>query len=327
MKFNDAVYGSTEITEPVVLELMASPTMERLKGVDQTGHGKPYFGDSHYNRYQHSVGVLLLLKKYNAPLEEQIAGLLHDVSHSAFSHSIDYVFDEGSEAQHSYQDDILNDFVKNSDIPRILNRHGIDVNYILDDDNFPLKEKKLPDLCADRIDYSLKSALAYHERDIASIQKMLSNLTVKDSQWVFRDMESARSYAEIFKKLNSVYYASFLSAVMFRTTGDSIKYALEKGYITKDDLYTTDEIVINKMFSKRSDPKMTVLLDRMDNKIKAVNDPENYESKVVCKSRAVDPLFLDSNRLTRLSSVDNNWAKVVEEELKPKTYYIRFVEK
>ena len=36
---------------------------------------------------------MLLIKKLGGSVEEQIAGLLHDVSHTAFSHVIDYVFD------------------------------------------------------------------------------------------------------------------------------------------------------------------------------------------------------------------------------------------
>jgi len=49
-------------------------------------------------RFDHSVGVMLLIRKLGAGsspasalLKEQVAALLHDVSHTAFSHVIDYV--------------------------------------------------------------------------------------------------------------------------------------------------------------------------------------------------------------------------------------------
>ena len=95
MKYLDQVYGENEINEPVILEIIASPEMQRLKGVDQAGYFEPYFPGVQHTRFEHSMGVYLLLKKYGAPLEEQIAGLIHDISHPAFSHAGDYYFMAG----------------------------------------------------------------------------------------------------------------------------------------------------------------------------------------------------------------------------------------
>lgn len=55
--------------------------------------------------YDHSMGVFVILRARGAPLEEQIAGLLHDVSHTAFSHVGDWVY--GKENQDKdYQNDV-----------------------------------------------------------------------------------------------------------------------------------------------------------------------------------------------------------------------------
>ena len=115
------------------------------------------------------------MKKYNASTEEQIAGLIHDVSHSAFSHCIDYVLDIGSEKEHNHQDNLFESFVRKTEIPEIIKKHDFDSEYILDDANFPLKEKDLPDLCADRIDYSLRTAVIFKEADNADINYFLNN--------------------------------------------------------------------------------------------------------------------------------------------------------
>ena len=44
MIIKDRVYGETEILEPVLLEIINSPTLQRLKDIDQAGyrarHGK-----------------------------------------------------------------------------------------------------------------------------------------------------------------------------------------------------------------------------------------------------------------------------------------------
>ena len=47
--------------------------------------------------------------------------------------------------------------MRTSEIPNILERYGFNLDYILDDKNFPLKERSLPDLCADRIDYAFNA--------------------------------------------------------------------------------------------------------------------------------------------------------------------------
>ena len=91
INYSDKVYGKIKITEPVVLDLMNCESMKRLKGIDQVGYSKPFFHYPRRTRFEHSVGVYLLLKKYNTPIEEQVSGLIHDISHSAFSHAIDYI--------------------------------------------------------------------------------------------------------------------------------------------------------------------------------------------------------------------------------------------
>lgn len=89
---DDCVYGSCKITEPVLIELLQSPVILRLKGINQLGIPPEYDPTNvFFSRYDHSVGVLVLLKKLGASLEEQVAGLLHDSSHTALSHQIDWV--------------------------------------------------------------------------------------------------------------------------------------------------------------------------------------------------------------------------------------------
>ena len=103
----------------------------------------------------------MLIRNYSAPLEEQIPGLIHDVSHSAFSHCIDYVLDVGSEKEHNHQDNFFDVYIRKTQIPEIIEKYGFDPDYIFNDKNFPLEEKELPDLCADRIDYSLRTATIF----------------------------------------------------------------------------------------------------------------------------------------------------------------------
>ncbi|OGJ41705.1 MAG: hypothetical protein A2378_02380 [Candidatus Pacebacteria bacterium RIFOXYB1_FULL_44_10] len=107
-----------------------------------------------------------------------------------------------------------------------------------------MKEKNLPDLCADRIDYSLRSAMAF--REIQSAQYFIEHLSVQNDQWIFIDLDSAEKFAELFLHINTEYYSGIFSAVMFRTVGDYLRHAIQKKYISKTDLYTTDKQVLQK---------------------------------------------------------------------------------
>lgn len=148
MIYQDVIYGKIKIKEPVILDLIKSPTLQRLKGISQGGHAPiffkilslPYSKPKVY-RFEHCLGVFSLLKIFNAPIEEQIAGLIHDVSHGVFSHSIDYTLKEGSEKNHSFQDEIFEKFVKNSEIPEILKKYEFNIEYILNEKNFSAVRK------------------------------------------------------------------------------------------------------------------------------------------------------------------------------------------
>lgn len=323
MHYEDRVYGTVEIAEPVVLELINCPTIQRLKEIDQIGYFEPYFPGTAHSRFEHSIGDYLLLKMYGAPIEEQIAGLIHDVSHSAFSHCIDYVLDAGSEKKHNHQDNVFDDYVRKSEIPKILLKHNLDLEYILNDKNFPLKENDLPDLCSDRIDYSLRTATIFKE--IENGKFFIDNLTAKDGKWIFKDFESAKKYAELFLKLNTNYYAGLPSAVMFRTVGDYLRYALSKEYIYETDLYTTDKIVLSKIEPHiNNDSRLKLLFERMNNKISFKNDPNDYNGKVFCKSRIVDPLCWNEGEIKRVSEINKDWGIILDKEMKPKNYFIKF---
>ena len=302
-----------------------------MRDIDQGGYGplctKPYAqpGQFGHNRFAHSLGVYLLLNKFGASIEEQIAGLLHDVSHSAFSHCIDYVLKTGDGKKHNHQDNSHDNFVKKTNFPKILKKYKIDLKFILNDRNFPLKEKSLPDLCADRIDYSLREGVIFKEITGVQAQNLLENLIAENGQWVFKDLKNAEKYAKLFLKLNKIYYSGFRSAVMFGTVGDCLKYALQKKYISKTDLYATDKIVLAKIkkFLKK-DKRLNLFWQRMNDKIGISQNRCDYDTKIFCKSRIVDPLFKDNGKIKRLSEAKRGWQKIIKQELKPKEYFLKY---
>lgn len=334
MKYIDKVYGQIKIEEPLVLEIVKTPFFQRLKRIDQVGY-LPLYANPNFlplrqlkhTRFEHSLGVFILLRNFGASFEEQISGLIHDLSHAVFSHCIDYALDEGSEKEHSYQDNIFEQFVRKTEIPDILEKYNLEPDYILDKNNFPLLEKKLPDLCADRVDYSLRTARHFKEISQKEINSILDNLSIKNNCWFFDDFQPAKKFTQLFLKLNRLYYSGFDSAIMFRVVGDIMRYALEKRYLSQKDLWTTDKIVLKKIKKyQKQDKELNLLLKRMNNKVKFINNPKDYHARVFCKSRIVDPLFKRGDSLVRLSEIDKKWAVIIKEESQPKEYFIKFID-
>lgn len=325
MIYDDIVYGKVEINEPIVLDIIDSPEMQRLKWVDQTWYNEPFFPWTAHYRFEHSVWVYLLLKKYWAPLEEQIAGLIHDLSHWAFSHCLDYVFEEWNQKEQSHQDTVFDEFVRSSSIPWILEKYWFDVDNILNDDRHPLKENNLPNLCADRIDYSLRDAIHYEKMSKEKVGNILNDLKVVSNDRIFDNIKTTKEYSNLFLKLNDIYWSGIESAVMFTTVWNFLKHARKKWYVERNDFYTTDKEVLDKITKYLpTDTELNLLRDRMNNKIPFENDPNDYHNNVFCKNRIVDPLFMKNWKIFRLSDIDEDWKNIMENKNRAKEYFIKF---
>lgn len=325
MMYSDKVFGEFSIEEPVLVELIESTTLQRLKNISQAGYYEPFFPGSYHTRFEHSVGDMFLLKYFGAPIEEQIAGLIHDVSHSAFSHCIDYIGGIEGQKDQTHQDNMFEDFVRNSEIPTILQKYGFDLNYILDDSHFSLKETNIPDLCTDRMDYSLRAGIMHGEINRHDVDYFLENITATNGQWIFKNIESAAWYAKLFLKVSSTYFSGIESAVMLSSVGAYLKHGLTKKYITMDDIYVDDVHVLAKMKPfHETDSELNHLFERMSNKVPYKNNPEKFSSHVFCKSRVVDPLFFDGSEVKRVSEVDEDWKQTLIRESQPKEYFIQF---
>jgi len=328
MLFQDRLYGEIEIKDNIILDLINSKAIQRLKKIDQAGYYFPY--DENYNqitRFEHSLGCFYLLRKFNASLEEQIFGLIHDVSHSAFSHCIDYVLD-GDQEKQDIQDSIFKDFIYKTDIPEIINKHNLNLEYILDEKNFLLQENNIPDLCADRIDYSLRTLISLNMTEKEDVLDILNKIKSENNRWFFEDVEIAKKYAKLFSDLNKKHYCGQNSVTMFKRVGDYLKYAIKNNYINGDDLYTDDSQVIEKINKHLNDSELEILWKAMDNGKQLIFSKENdFDLEISCKSRIIDPLIKINNNLVHLSEIDNEWEKHLKEELKPKRYFIKNIEK
>ncbi|MGA1866327.1 MAG: HD domain-containing protein [Thermoplasmatota archaeon] len=96
---NDPVHGTIKISGPL-LDLAATPEINRLNQIRQLGLAYLVFPGAHHTRYEHSFGVAhvagLLADSIGIDDYElnliRTAGLLHDVGHGPFSHTMEKIF-------------------------------------------------------------------------------------------------------------------------------------------------------------------------------------------------------------------------------------------
>jgi hypothetical protein len=77
---------------------------------------------------------------------------------------------------------------------------------------------------------------------------------------------------------------------------------------------------------RKKDETLDKLLNRMEGKTKWKINSQNYDTKVLVKSRAIDPLVEINKNLKRLSEIDKNFKTKIAQNLKPRKYYIKFID-
>jgi hypothetical protein len=308
----DKIYGEELITEPVLIELINSPTLQRLKGISQQGMPRKYYHTEVFSRFEHSVGVLILLKRLNASLNEQIAGLLHDISHTAFSHVIDWVI--GDPSKEDYQDNIFLEFLNNSEIPSILKKYNLKVENISNLESFCLLEQHAPKLCADRVDYSLRELVGLNKNN--EIKEILNNITSFDNQIAFKTKESALLFGENYSKLQKEHWGGNESKARYLILSDILKIALNKNYLNLESFKKTDKEVLDILINSNN-KEITEGLNKLRNGFKIRELKKDEEGILVVKKfRHVDPDILINNKLVSLTSLSNSYKSLLESERK-----------
>jgi hypothetical protein len=298
MIINDRAYGKIEITDPLIIDLLNTAPMQRLKGINQSSASAFLEPQRNVTRFEHSVGVWYLLKRYGAGKEEQVAGLLHDTPHTVFSHVIDVVFPN---VNHNYHEKFADKIILSSDIPQILGKYGLKVENILDKENFPLLEADLPDLSADRIDYFLRDTRWDQLFPDSMVVQFLDGIFVREAKFYFKDKSLASLYAILFINAGRLQWLDPNSHGSYILLAEAVKRALKLKYLTENDLFKTDKEVIGILI-KSKDAEIKKYLDRLNPKTKFIYvDAAMAEFTGPNKPRVVDPLVDVDGKLIRIS--------------------------
>ena len=301
LKIKDRIYGEYEINSPVILELLNSPSLQRLKDISQMGPPDPYYHIPNYSRYEHSIGVMLMLNHLHASELEQVAGLLHDVSHTAFSHLIDWVV--GSGAVENFQDNQHESFIRKSEIPDILKKHNYTVDSVVNHKHFSLLEQDIPSLCADRADYSLR------EFPIGIARGCFSHLEVFQNHIAFDNERDASIFAHEFLLRQSTHWGGYEAVTRYNLFSSVLKRALALRIISMQSFQEVERPIVGILENSKDMEIRTILKILKNSDLSHLKKDREVTHK---KFRYVDPEIHIKDHIVTLSSINNDFKKEVE---------------
>lgn len=244
VRVSDLLYGNVEL--PAVFEdLLATQALKRLNGIHQGGATFLVNPELSHSRLEHSIGVMLLIRMLGGNELEQIAGLLHDVSHTAFSHVSDYVF--GNRAE-DYHEEMFAEVLMGSEVPDVLQKHGYHIDQILDGE-FSILEQPLPHLCADRLDYTLRDSLHAGLINRQQARLFLQHIILKEDKIMVTDAAQAEWINSTFERLNQEVFNLPLYLYANEQLAILIRDFLKNGFLKEADLFKDDTFLLNKIRS------------------------------------------------------------------------------
>ncbi|WP_069840404.1 HD domain-containing protein [Bacillus sp. F56] len=308
MEINDVIYGQHHI-DGVLEELIKSAPMQRLKGIYQGGASFLVNRKWNVTRYEHSIGVMLLVKKLGGTIEEQIAGLLHDVSHTAFSHVADIVFETQAE---DYHENIYQQVIVHSEIPDILQKYGYQSEELLfDDSRWTLLEQPAPELCADRIDYTLRDMYRYGHISLHEAQTFLDHLIVRNGKMFPDGIEAAEWFVGVYYKEVIDFFLDPVNVYGYEYLARALKAALRHHVISAKDLLKTDQEVLNILWSSKNEDVLS-LLTSIHPSIQVIEDDIQYDFHQKKKMRLIDPSIFHDDKWIKSSDASEQVRKMGE---------------
>ena len=294
-------------------EFAATPPMERLKdvgmncGCEYTSF--PRFVDiGPYSRYDHSLGVALIVWHFTGDMAQALAGLFHDVTTPAFAHVVDFLNGDHLR-QESTEAGVEVCLSASEEVMELLNKYGIHLEQVTDYHRYPIADNNSPALSADRLEYTLGNLLNYGFADLETIRGFYEDLMVGEneqgvSELSFRTPETASAFTSAALR-NAYVYVADEDRFAMESLAQLLRTALEQAVMTHADLWTTEPQVLEKL---KRDSACQSLWHRFCGYSHILRlDTEPLDEGWLCidaKKRWIDPLATGKGRVSRWDATE-----------------------
>ncbi|KAJ5894571.1 hypothetical protein N7495_006262 [Penicillium taxi] len=293
----DRIYGEHVITEPILVQLLQCPELLRLKGISQHGISSLLGFTPKVTRFEHSVGAFLLVRKVGASVEEQVAALLHDISHTALSHVVDYALSKPGEE--SYHEVHKARYLKTTTLPQILTQHGFGDLKAFKEELFPLVEMPSPHLCADRLDYALRDTVAFEKLGLKDAQQVFATVKAFPSAslphrlLVLEDPQLALTLARAYLAADRDVWSNRAHVDIYKRTGQVIRDLVEQGFVKEETLWSQSDQDFWALLRREATPEVLHAINRLETE--GLPSEEGLRLPECTKVRTLDPDVCDDS--------------------------------
>ena len=235
--------------------LAETPPMARLRqvgmncGCEYTAFPQ-FAGWAPYSRFDHSLGVALIVWHFTGDVRQSAAGLLHDAATPAFAHVVDFLHGDHLR-QESTEGRTAELIGRSPELQALLGEYGLSTADVADYHRYPIADNDSPQLSADRLEYTLGDLRCYGFAGEAAIRAFYEDLTVWQDEagrpeLAFRTPETACAFTEAALRTARVYVADEDRFAM-QALADLLRGAVDRKVLTEDDLYQTEPLVIQRL--------------------------------------------------------------------------------
>jgi HD superfamily phosphohydrolase len=198
----------------------------------------------------------------------------------------------------------------NSEIPHILKKYNFDYEHLLvNTATWNLLEQPAPDLCADRVDYTLRDMYTYGRASLEEIEIFLNDFIVHQGKMCLQSIESAEWFVKTYYQEVLGFFMDPLNIYAYDKLSQTLKLALDKKIIMLADFLKEDEELIVLMKSS-NDRQVQSLLKQLHPKVKVRENQTEFDIHQKSKTRLIDPLLYLENRLIRASELSEDVRKM-----------------
>ena len=290
-------------------ELINTPEFKRLSNVGMNCGCEytnfPIFSKGkNYTRYDHSIGVALIVWHFTKDIKQSIAGLLHDISSPVFAHVIDFL--NGDHETQESTEEKTEEIIENSpEIQKILKKYNLSTDDVKDYHMYPIADNDSPLLSADRLEYTLGNAFYYGFRTMEEIKSIYGDLVISKNEFgedeiSFITLEKAIEFTSVSIE-NSKIYTCNADRFSMQYLADLLKLAVDKKVISLNDLYTIEDTVIAKL---HEDEELKFKWNYFINLSQIFTSKEKprkgYWVNIPAKRRYINPLVSSNGRVSNL---------------------------